>query len=91
MQVSAYKCSFDLNFLANSGFIAKQLFSDTLCTVESINLSWTSITGVIPYAVCNIRNGRVYVSAKCDSSDLVCCCCNDDQCVGDVCAAAPFV
>mmetsp|Transcript_24147 Transcript_24147/g.51202 ORF Transcript_24147/g.51202 Transcript_24147/m.51202 type:complete len:299 (+) Transcript_24147:487-1383(+) len=55
-----------------------------------INLSWTSLKGIVPYDVCAIRNGRVSISAKCGSSGLICCCCNNDDCIDDVCYAAPF-
>lgn len=44
--------------------------------IDTFMIAQTSLTGIVPFEVCNIRNGRVYITSRCEIDELLCCCTN---------------
>ena len=50
--------------------------------LESFTVHATGLTGIFPEEVCNIRNGRVTITTRCELNELLICCDNVSSCGG---------
>ena len=50
--------------------------------LESFTVHATGLTGIFPEEVCNIRNGRVTITTRCELDELLICCDNVSSCGG---------